>query len=130
MIRDVWVFRRLTGIQRTPGFWGVTKTPPRHSSRSVSCMPHQVQREFSRERQQSERAPENILAWLGGATPSLPFGYPTFGAAPVPYMPAPTAFWGPKGMLSSPLGQHILRYEPPHGFAIPPFSMYDGSSDP
>ena len=33
-------------------------------------------------------------------------------------------------MLSSPLGQHILDYEPPHGFVIPPFAMYDGSSDP
>ena len=33
-------------------------------------------------------------------------------------------------MLSSPLGHHILSYEPPHGFAIPPFSMYDGSLDP
>ena len=33
-------------------------------------------------------------------------------------------------MLSSPLGQHILSYEPPRDFAIPPFTMYDGSSDP
>ena len=33
-------------------------------------------------------------------------------------------------MLSSPLGQHILGYEPPRGFFIPYFSMYDGSSDP
>ena len=33
-------------------------------------------------------------------------------------------------MLSSPLGQHILDYEPPRGFVIPPFAMYDGSSDP
>ena len=33
-------------------------------------------------------------------------------------------------MLSSPLGQHILSYEPPPDFAIPPFAMYDGSSDP
>ena len=33
-------------------------------------------------------------------------------------------------MLSSPLGQHILSYEPPRGFVIPSFSMYDGSSDP
>ena len=33
-------------------------------------------------------------------------------------------------MLSSPLGQHILDYEPPRGFVIPPFSLYDGSSDP
>ena len=33
-------------------------------------------------------------------------------------------------MLSSPLGQHILDYEPPRGFVIPSFAMYDGSSDP
>ena len=33
-------------------------------------------------------------------------------------------------MLSSPLGQHILDYEPPHGFVIPWFAMYDSSSDP
>ena len=33
-------------------------------------------------------------------------------------------------MLSSPLGQHMLDYEPPCGFVIPPFVMYDGSSDP
>ena len=33
-------------------------------------------------------------------------------------------------MLSSPLGQHILDYEPPLGFVIPQFSMYDDSSDP
>ena len=32
-------------------------------------------------------------------------------------------------MLSSPLGQHILDYEPPRGFVIPPFAMYDGSTD-
>ena len=32
-------------------------------------------------------------------------------------------------MLSSPLGQHILDYEPPRGFVIPPLSMYNGSYD-
>ena len=32
-------------------------------------------------------------------------------------------------MLSSPLGQHFLDYEPPCGFVIPPFAMYDGSFD-
>ena len=32
-------------------------------------------------------------------------------------------------MLSSPLGQHILNYDPPRGFSIPSFAMYDGSSD-
>ena len=33
-------------------------------------------------------------------------------------------------MLSTPLGRHILDYEPPRGFSIPPFAMYDDSSDP
>ena len=32
-------------------------------------------------------------------------------------------------MLSTPLGQHILDYDPPCGFTIPPFAMYDGSFD-
>ena len=105
------------------------KRSPRHSSQSVSNMPHRVQREFSKERQQLERAPENIPTWVGGAAPPLPFGYPTFGVIPVPYMPAPTTVRGPEDMLSFPLGQHILNYEPPRGFAILPFAMYDGSSD-
>ena len=33
-------------------------------------------------------------------------------------------------MLSSPLGQHILNYEPPQGFVIPAFAMFDGLVDP
>ena len=79
---------------------------------------------------QSEHAPENMPTWLEGATPPLPFGYPAFRATPVSFMPIPTVVRGPEDMLSSPLGQHILSYEPPHGFAIPPFAMYGGSSDP
>ena len=106
------------------------KRPPRHSSRSVSGIPPWVQREFSRERRQMEQAPENIPTWHRGVALSLPFMYPTFGAAPASYMLAPTAVRGPKDMLSSSLGQHILSYEPPRGFVIPSFSMYDGFSDP
>ena len=33
-------------------------------------------------------------------------------------------------MLSSPLRQHILDYEPSRGFAIPAFTTFDGSTDP
>ena len=33
-------------------------------------------------------------------------------------------------MLSSPLGQHILDYEPPRELVMPSFTMYDGSFDP
>ena len=44
-------------------------------------------------------------------------------------MPAPITVRGLEDMLSSPLGQYILSYEPPRGFVIPSFIMYDGSSD-
>ena len=37
---------------------------------------------------------------------------------------------GPQDMLSTPLGQHILDYDPPCDFSILAFAMYDGSSDP
>ena len=33
-------------------------------------------------------------------------------------------------MLFSPLGQHILDYEPPYGFAILAFTTFDGLADP
>ena len=59
----------------------------------------------------------------------LPVQYP-FGAAPVPHAALYPSVWGPHDMLSSPLGQHILDYEPPRGFVILSFAMYDGSSDP
>ena len=106
-----------------------SKRPPRRYNRSVSSIPSQVWREFSRERRQSEQAPENIPMWQRAVAPSLSFMYPTFGAEPTPYMPAPTTVWGPEDKLSSPLGQNILSYESPCGFVIPSFSMYDGSFD-
>ena len=105
------------------------KRSPTRSSQSINGMPCRVWREFSRERRQLEHAPENIPALQGGAAPSLSFGYPTFGATPAPYMPAPTAVRGLEDMMSSPLGQHILSYEPPRDFVITSFAMYDGSSD-
>ena len=45
-------------------------------------------------------------------------------------MPTPTDVRGPEDMMSSPLGKHILSYEPSRGFVIPSFSRYDGSFDP
>ena len=56
--------------------------------------------------------------------------YPPFGATPVPQMFVPSTARGPQDLLSTPLGQHVLDYDPLRGFSIPPFAMYDGSSDP
>ena len=106
------------------------KRPPRPSSRSVNSMHRQVQREISREQRQSEQAPENVPTWHRGIAPPLLFMYPTFRAAPAPHMLTSTTVRGPEDMLSSPLGQHILSYEPPCGFVIPSFAMYDGFFDP
>ena len=56
--------------------------------------------------------------------------YPAFGIRPALYMPPTTMIRDPNDILSSPLGQHILEYEPPRGFSMPTFAMFDGSSDP
>ena len=88
------------------------KRPPRHSSRAISGRPH------------SELVPEHVPTWFGGMPPQfLPAQYPPHATFYLPIR-------GPHDMQSPPLGQHILDYEPPCGFVIPPFSMYDGSSDP
>ena len=55
--------------------------------------------------------------------------YPPFEGAPALQIFVPSAVQGPQDLLSTPLGQHILDYDPPRGFSIPPFPMYDGSSD-
>ena len=77
-----------------------------------------------------EHALEHVPALLGGTAPPLTFRYSAFETTSIPFMPVPTVVQGPQDMLSSPLGQHILSYEPPHDFTIPPFAMYDSSSDP
>ncbi|RVX04697.1 hypothetical protein CK203_024983 [Vitis vinifera] len=33
-------------------------------------------------------------------------------------------------MLSTSFNPHIINYEPPRGFLVPKFTMYDGMSDP
>ena len=106
------------------------KRPPRRSSRSVSSMRRRIRREVNRDRRYSELAPENMPARHEGMAPPLSFIYPATRAPPAPHFASFTAVRGPEDMLSSSLSQHILSYEPPYYFAIPPFAMYDGSSDP
>ena len=60
----------------------------------------------------------------------MSFVYPHFNIGPVFYIPPATPIRGLEVMLSSPLGQHILDYEPPRRFVIPAFAMFDGSVDP
>ena len=106
------------------------KRPLHHSSRSVSGMCRRIHKEVGRDRRHSEMAPESMLSQHGGMAPPVPFIYPTAGEPPSPHLVSFTTVWGPEDILSSPLGQHILSYELPCGFAIPPFDMYDDSSNP
>ena len=93
-------------------------------------MRRRIRREVNRDIRNSELAPEKMFAQHGGMAPSLPIIYPTTRAPPAPHLVSFADVRGPEDMLSSLLGQHILSYEPPRGFSIPLFAMYDGSSDP
>ena len=81
----------------------------------------------------------NASVLLEGTMPSvLPVGmmppmllvHPAFGTRPRLFMSPATLIRRPDDMLSSPLGQHILDYEPPRGFIILDFSTFNGSTDP
>ena len=106
------------------------KRPPRRSSRSVNVARYQARREPSRGNRSSVLAHEYAPNQAPGVHPPVPSMYPLFGAAPTPHMIYPSAIRGPQDMLSTPFGLNILDYNPPRGFSIPPFAMYDGSSDP
>ena len=62
--------------------------------------------------------------------PSVLPVHPVFGTAPTLYMPPAALIQRPDDMLSFPLRQHILDYEPPHGVCNSDFTMFDGSADP
>ena len=65
-----------------------------------------------------------------GMIPPMPFVHPTFGIGETFYKPLVALIRRPDDMLSSPLRQHVLDYEPLRGFVIPAFSTFDGSTDP
>ena len=105
------------------------KRPPRRSNRSIRVARRQMRREPNKDQQQPTPAHQYVPDRAGGSPPPVPSMYLPFGAAPAPQMIFSSAIRGPHDMLSTPLGQHILDYDPPRGFSIPPFAMYDGSSD-
>ena len=95
----------------------------------MSGTQRRVRREGSRDGPLSQLAPEHVATRFGGtAPPFLHTRYPP-EALPVPHAVLYPPVQGPYDMLSSPLGQHILDYEPPRGFVMSSFAMYDGSSN-
>ena len=74
--------------------------------------------------------PGSTYALPTGMVLVIPLVHPTFRTAPMPYLPPVATIRSPDDMVSSPIGRHILNYEPPHGFIIPTFTMFDCSTNP
>ena len=65
-----------------------------------------------------------------GTLPLVPPAHLAFGAMLTFYIPLTTLIQRAGDMLSSPMGQHMLDYEPLRGFVIPTFTTFDGLADP
>ena len=89
-----------------------------------------ARRQTVQEQSHPNTAPGSTLALPTGMVPVMPPVYPVFGTALMAYLPPVATIRSPDDMLSSPLGRQILDYEPPRGFVIPTFTMFDGSTDP
>ena len=96
-----------------------------------SVMPLVAHPVRQRERQnQPDRTLGNALIFPVGTMPPMSFVHPAYGTRPTFYMPPSSLIQRHDDMLSSLLGQYILDYEPPRGFAIPAFATFNGSTDP
>ena len=83
---------------------------------------HRARKEVGKRQNQSVQVPRNASVLLEGTMPpalsasmipSMLFVHPAFGTRPTFYMPPTALIPLPDDMLSSPMGQHILDYEPP-----------------
>ena len=99
-------------------------------SDAISGTSHRVRREVGRRQYRSGQALGNQPLLPPGTLPLVPPAQPAFGTMPTFYIPSTTLIWRLDDMISSPLGQHILDYEQPCGFAIPAFTTFDGSANP
>ena len=93
------------------------KRPPSHPAFNnvVSGASRRVRRDASRRHNQPDQAPGNSPMLPLGTLPPMSFVHSTFDAVPMFYIPPTTLIQRPDDMLSSPLGQHILDYDPPVG---------------
>ena len=88
---------------------------PHHTfSDTVSGASHGVKKEAGTRQYRPGQALENPPILPSGTMPPMPPTHPAFGTTPTFYVPSTSLIRRPDDMLSSPLGQHILDYEPPH----------------
>ena len=87
-------------------------------------------REASKGQYQPDRAPRKASVLPVSAMSAMSFVHHAFSTGSKFYMSPAAPIRGSDDMLSTTLGQHTLDYEPPRGFVIPVFAMFDGSTDP
>ena len=97
---------------------------------AISGTSYRARREASRGQNHPDRVPRNAYVLPAGIVPLIPLVHPAFSIGPTFYMLPIALIRGPDDMLSSPLRQHILDYEPPRGSVIPTFATFDGYVDP
>ena len=99
------------------------KRAPHRSSRFISVARRRVRKEPNKDQRPPTPAQQYVPDQAGGFPPPVPSMYPPIRAALDSQLIFSFVVWGPQDMLSTPLGQHILDYDPPRGFSIPPFVM-------
>ena len=88
-----------------------------------------LRRTTSRGQNPPSQVPGNAFVLPTVLVPVQP-AYPALGTRLALYMPPASTIRDPNDILSSPLRQHILEFEPPRGFSMLTFAMFDGSIDP
>ena len=76
-----------------------------------------------------DQASGNASVLPAGTMPPMLLVHPAFGMGLTFHMPPMALIRTPNDMLSSPLEQHILDYDPFHRFIIPSFATFDGYTD-
>ena len=108
------------------------KRPSPHPafSDAISGASRRARREAGRRQYGPGQAPGNPPVLPSSMLPPVLPAHPAFGTAPTFPVPSAALIRKPDDMLSSPLWQHILDYEPPRGFVILAFTTFDGLADP
>ena len=92
-------------------------------SDAVSGASRRARREAGRRHYRVGQARRNSPMLPLSTLPPVPPMHPAFGTLPTFYIPPVALIRRSDDMLSSPLGQYILDYEPPHWFVILAHSM-------
>ena len=96
---------------------------------AISGLSRKARREVGKMQNQPDQALGNASILVVDTMPPILFIHPSFDTRLTFYIPLVALIRRPDDMLSLPLGKYILDYKPPHGFVIPSFTTFDGSTN-